>query len=202
MISLRSCRYPSSNFSKRIVKIKWPESRGGNFCCSRFSSLAIKQNNAKGNFILNNEIDDASFFKKLGKTTHSHWLTDPKSILKRLDISRFFQSDDSLHSLSENLRRRCNNVNVERVGEILKQLHPQWLSKDDSSDELLKELVSLALWIPNNTHAAALQVDNDEIKAIFKHGAPRDLKNVIDFQKVSSVNHKALILLKYTLNYG
>lgn len=131
--------------------------------------------------------DDTAYFKRLGKTTNHYWTDNADQVLQRLNMEQLVDPDHDI-ALRENLRRRYCDDKID-LDEI-RTLWGKWMSPKISLEErtsLAKRLVGMALWVPNETHPAALGVDGDVPVAIKVHGQPKPQHNVVEFQKVYSL---------------
>jgi hypothetical protein len=139
--------------------------------------------------------DDTTFFKRLGKTVDPYWLQNAADLFnnQRLDFHRLLHPSPTF---LENLRRRgADNVDFSRITRLYNELEQLKRKKFDKSAEsttkeelaLMQELVEAALWVPNDTHPAALALQGDEPKTIYVHGEKKEGTKVVEFQKVKLV---------------
>jgi hypothetical protein len=137
--------------------------------------------------------DDTTFFKRLGKTVDPYWLQNAADLFnnQRLDFHRLLHPSPTF---LENLRRRgVDNVDFSRITRLyneLEQLKRKNVDKLESTTTkeelaLMQELVAAALWVPNDTHPAALALQGDEPNTIYVHGEKKkEGTKVLEFQKV------------------
>jgi hypothetical protein len=130
--------------------------------------------------------DDTKYFKQLGKTTNHYWTNNAEQVVGRLNMERLIDPDYNV-GLRKNLRRRhCDDkVDLDKI----RSAWGRWKSSPINSEErqeMAKILVGLALWVPNDSHPAALRVDGDVPITIKVHGQPpttHDETEVLEFQK-------------------
>lgn len=143
-------------------------------------SPKVEESSRKSNELV--EEDDSKYFKGLSKTINPYWLSNADSVFKQLNWKRLLDPGRK-QFLEENFRKRFAEANLDKISKL-------WKKREECEDEgkkteITKELVSLALWIPNDTHPEAMAIEDEVPKEIFAFGKDRSAGgDVQEFSKV------------------
>lgn len=131
------------------------------------------------------EVDDAKYFKRLGKTVNPYWVENAHKVFEQLNWKRLVDPRRRM-GLEEDFRRRYADVDLEKIGRL-------WKDRGDCEGEkrrrLTEELVKEGLWVPNDTHPEALGIEGEVPKEIRLVGTPRSENEVMEFSKVKKSNN-------------
>lgn len=116
------------------------------------------------------EKDDVKFFKALSKSANPYWISNAENMFKRLDWSRLLNPANR-QKLEASFHQRQAKVDLDRILKLWTER--QHCSNDEAKQKLTEELVSLALWVPNETHPDSMAIENDIPKEVFRHGEPK-----------------------------
>ncbi|ODM94411.1 Serine--tRNA ligase, chloroplastic/mitochondrial [Orchesella cincta] len=123
--------------------------------------------------------DDKKYFKELSKTTNPYWLENAEEVFNRLDWKRLV-NPRSKEGLKESFRKRYAEVDIDAICKL-------WKERDVCTNEaerraLTQKLVTLGLWVPNETHEEAEATENEIPKEVYRFGEATNA-NVEEFSK-------------------
>jgi len=161
--------------------------RSGSFHSSALNCSNIKEDvkEAASTSPHDDDESDSKFFKRLGKTSNHFWVDNAQEVFDRLEWKRLLEPTAAFVG---SLRRRgCtgndHQVDLGKIGRLWEELEKISKEEVEKRKALKEKLVTMALWVPNDTHEASLAMEGDVPMSIKTNGT-KTSKKVEEFQKV------------------